>query len=464
MNKPRYERPTITRNLIGRMSKSGLRGGIATGSAIDDVPVDELCSKFGSPLFVFSERRLRSKVQEARTAIQRHHPDARLCCSYKTNSLAAICAIQHQEGSLAEVVSGVEYEQARRLGIPGENIVFNGPMKTKDELTRALREGAIVHADSFDEIYAAERIVNECQIHARLGLRIGLDAGVYPRWDRFGFDLASGQALQAARRIATGGRLQLGGLHTHIGTYIQDPSAYGRAATLMAEFARELEQQLSCRPSHLDLGGGWASNNTLSSQYQSGALSPSAEAYAEAIGKGLLAAGGSQTMLPLLVEPGRALVDDCGTMITSVVSKKRLADGRPAVVVDAGVNVLFTAWWYRLNVAACKPIDSLVEDTAVYGPLCMNIDCLRESVPLPELTPGDHLTIHPVGAYAFTQSMQFIRLRPAIVLISEDGELELIRRAEVVDDFVGPERLPARLALTKTSSTAKSTASPSAHG
>ena len=78
----------------------------------------------------------------------------------------------------------------------------------------------------------------------------------------------------------------------------------------------------------------------------------------------------------------------------------------------------------------------------------MNIDCIRESVPLPDLRPGEHLAIHPVGAYTLTQSMQFIHLRPAVVLIDESGKPEVIRRAEVLEDLVGPEILPERLRIT----------------
>ena len=116
-------------------------------------------------------------------------------------------------------------------------------------------------------------------------------------------------------------------------------------------------------------------------------------------------------------------------------------------MIDAGVNLLFTAWWYRLNISPARSVDSFVEDTTVYGPLCMNIDCVRESVPLPDLRPGDRLAVHPVGAYTFTQSMQFIRLRPACVIIGERGQPELIRRAEVLEDLTGPEVMPERLKL-----------------
>ncbi|MBI3819666.1 MAG: alanine racemase [Planctomycetes bacterium] len=444
MRKP-YERPAMVRNVVGRMNKAGLASGIARRESVEGLSIEKLCAEYGSPLFVFSERRIRSRVREAREAFGRRHPNVTLCCSYKTNYLGAICAIQHQEGSLAEVVSGMEYEKARRLGIPGNRIVFNGPMKTRDELVRAIREDAILHADSLDEIYSIERLAAEMNTKPVVGVRVGVDAGVHPRWDRFGFDLASGQAAQAVRRIAAGGRLTLGGLHCHIGTYILDPGAYSKAAKQIAEFAAEIEKMFGVSPTHLDLGGGFASNNTLGSQYYAGGIAPTIDNYAEAISTALMSAGNGRTrLLPLLIEPGRAIVDDAGTLITTVVSSKSLANGRKGVVVDAGVNLLFTAWWYRLGIETDRATDGLLEETAVYGPLCMNIDCIRESVPLPDLRPGDHLVVHPVGAYAFTQSMQFIRLRPAVVLVNESGVAECIRRAEVLDDLDGPERLPER--------------------
>jgi diaminopimelate decarboxylase len=272
-----------------------------------------------------------------------------------------------------------------------------------------------------------------------------VDAGIHPRWDRFGFTLENGDAMDAARRIARGGRLRLGGLHTHIGTFVLDPEAYGRATAELCGLADAIRGELGAAPAHLDLGGGFASTNTLREQYHAGALTPPLVEYADAITRVLAARGGPS--LPLLVETGRALVDDAGTMVATVVASKRLPDGRRAVVIDAGVNVLFTSWWYRLGVSPAASAEGFAQETAVYGPLCMNIDCVRESVALPDLGPGERVVIHPVGAYTFTQSLQFIRLRPAVVLIDQAGEPELVRRAETLDDLVGPERLPARLRL-----------------
>ena len=94
--------------------------------------------------------------------------------------------------------------------------------------------------------------------------------------------------MQAVRRIVRGGKLALGGLHTHIGTFILETAAYGRAAVKLADFATEIEKELGVKPRHLDLGGGFASNNTLSTQYHAGAIVPSVSEYADAISTALL--------------------------------------------------------------------------------------------------------------------------------------------------------------------------------
>ncbi|HEY4240788.1 MAG TPA: alanine racemase [Kofleriaceae bacterium] len=446
-----YERPTIVRNAFGAMNKIGRRGDLQAADQLDGVAIETLCKEFGSPLFVFSERRLRARVREAREAFARRFPQTTLAWSYKTNYLNAICAIQHQEGSLAEVVSGMEYEKARRLGVPGDHIVFNGPAKTEAELRRAIAEHAILHVDHLEEVYLLERLGQEMGVKPEVGIRVSLDAGVYPRWDRFGLGLENGQAMQAVRRIVRGGRLALGGLHTHIGTFIMEPAAYGRAAAKLAGFASEIEAQLGTPVRHLDLGGGFASTNALATQYHAGALAPGIGEYAEAISDALLEHLAGRTTFPqLLIETGRALVDDAGTLLATVIANKRLANGKRAIVIDAGVNLLFTAWWYRLGIQPARAADPMafVEDTAVYGPLCMNIDCIRESVALPDLRPGERIAIAPVGAYTFTQSMQFIHLRPACVLVDEAGTPQLIRRAEILDDLDGPEVLPKHLGLT----------------
>jgi diaminopimelate decarboxylase len=87
----------------------------------------------------------------------------------------------------------------------------------------------------------------------------------------------------------------------------------------------------------------------------------------------------------------------------------------------------------------------------LYGCLCMNIDVIRQEVELPPLEVNDKLVLHPVGAYNLTRSMQFIGLRPAVVLIGLDGSVNVIRRREKLTDIENGEQVPTYLQLKATS-------------
>jgi len=442
-----YEPPTILAHKTGLANKFGAPAARKTLSRIDGVPVESLLERFGSPLFVFSEHTLRRTHREVHRAFALRYPKVQLAWSYKTNYLDAICRVFHEEGSWAEVVSEVEYEMARRNGVPGSRILFNGPYKPIPALRTALEEGARVHVDHHDELYQIEQIAKELGRKLPVTLRINMDTGVHPRWDRFGFNYDNGEALSAIRRLHAGGHLYLEGLHAHIGTFMLDPQAYAKAASKLAELALAARRDTGVAVSSIDLGGGLPSRATLHGQYGPGAdTRPPIDDYAEAITSALLAAGFPQDELPtLMLETGRALVDEAGSMLTRVVGSKRLASGGRAVIVDAGVNVLFTSFWYRHDVIPASDKGGMLEETTVYGPLCMNIDVVRPSVLLPPLETGDALVIRPVGAYNVTQSMQFIRLRPAVVMVGEHQEVDLLRRSEVLDDLKGPELVPERL-------------------
>ena len=143
---------------------------------------------------------------------------------------------------------------------------------------------------------------------------------------------------------------------------------------------------------------------------------------------------------------GRAVVDDAEILVTTVVGGKRLPDGRRAAILDAGVNLLFTAFWYNHEVKPLRPLDGIAEETVLYGPLCMNIDLVRASIMLPPLNVGEPLIIRPAGAYNNTQWMQFIQYRPAVVMVTEAGRVELIRAAEHLETITELEAMPPTLA------------------
>ena len=131
MKKLRYERPILKKLEVSMPNKFGLRTEYIPMTHIDNVAVSELVREYGSPLFVISEKTIRSTVRRARKAFETRYPKVQFAWSYKTNYLNAVCSIFHQEGSWAEVVSGFEYEKALSLGVDGKKILFNGPKRPR---------------------------------------------------------------------------------------------------------------------------------------------------------------------------------------------------------------------------------------------------------------------------------------------------------------------------------------------
>jgi len=443
-----YDAPAILRLQTGQSNKYGAAPSWTRipRTHIDGVSVEDLTERFGSPLFVFSEKALRERIGDVRQAFSTRYPKMEFAWSYKTNYLDAICAITHQEGFLAEVVSRMEYEKARRLGVPGDRIIFNGPHKSRQILERAVTEGARIHIDHFDEIDDLEQLAADLDVRIPVALRLNLDAGVQPQWTRFGFNLESGQALDAARRIRATGRLHVVGLHCHIGTFILDPTAYRTLAEKLVGFGYRLEDELGYVMDYLDFGGGLPSNSRLKGTLLPPEVSvPSLDRYAEEMAAGLRNSLRPGHYPRIILESGRALVDEAGSLITTNLAAKRLQDGRKSYVLDAGVNLLYTSTWYKYKVEVDREVRGAAEPSILNGPLCMNIDVVDESCMLPPLPRGSRLVLSPVGAYNVTQSMQFIEYRPASVLITSSGEPVIIREREDLTDLVGRERLPAHL-------------------
>ncbi len=479
MTRQAYVAPMIRR--VTRESANPERlGRSPVVDKIGPVPVAELLERYGSPLFVFSESVLRGKIRAAVDAFKVAYPDTVFAWSYKTNYLNAICRVFHDEGSMAEVVSGFEYEKARANGVPGNRIIFNGPYKIAAELHRAVEEGSFIQVDNRDEIVTLAKIAEELETTVRVGVRVHVDTGTHEVWSKFGFCAASGEALRTMRWMAEHTRLRVRGLHCHAGTFLLDAGIYATVAATVAGLALEVEQAGCGTVEYLNLGGGFASRARLHGQYLPPELAtPSFADYASEISRGVKESWPAERPLPrLFLETGRALVDEAGWLLSRVVAVKQralagapsalaaygkggaalaaygkdasgaapaLVDRRNAVVLDAGIQVLYTTAWYQPAVYAASPPRGAVQPTTVYGCLCMNIDVIREEAALPELHPGDAVVIHPVGAYNITQSMQFISYRPAVVMIDTEGGTHVIRRRETLEDVTGPEITPDHL-------------------
>jgi diaminopimelate decarboxylase len=446
-SKKRYERPLIKKLESNMPNKFGMRTEYEPVLNIEGIAVKDLIAKYGSPLFVISEKKIRRNYQNAVQAFETRYPRVQFAWSYKTNYLSAVCNVFHQEGSWAEVVSGFEYDKAILNGVPGNKIIFNGPDKSEIDLRKAITNDSLIHIDHLDELYLLQDIAKSSKNKPKVAIRVNMDTGVYPIWDRFGFNFENGQAWDALNKIMFSGNLDLVGLHTHIGTFMLSPNAYAVAASKLANLAQKLQQKYDHEIKYIDMGGGFASKNTLKGAYLPGTdTNPSIDEFAEAITSALINSDYHPKTPPLLIlETGRALIDDAAWLLGSVLANKRLSDGRRSTILDIGVNILFTSFWYAHKITPAQHFTSYTEDTVIFGPLCMNIDIVRDNISLPLLNKGDQVVVHHVGAYNMTQWMQFITLRPKVVMVDEAGKAHVIRNNESIENITDMESLPPHL-------------------
>lgn len=384
-----------------------------------------LAREFDTPLYVFDRTRL---AAEAETFQAVWGDGVTVAYSLKSNPLMGIVRRLHAAGMGAEVASGYEYRLARRAGIPGPRIVFNGPYKTDTDLALALSEGARIVADGVHQIRRIAALADLAAPDARVGLRLSPPGreGI----DRFG--LTPRHAHAAARMLARAG-LPLTGLHTHLGAYqlgplpdtgppihgvtVEYPVPVERFAGAAAHLARTADAVGGIE--WLDLGGGWPAASGLSP-------------YVEAV-RATLGAHGRE----IVVEPGRALIRDGGWLLVRVVERR----APHAVVVDAGITQAPCVLWKRSPVHVVAPRHGDLRCTDVFGPLCLQHDALVRDVELPPLRVGDLMWIGQTGAYAMAQASPFIHLRPAAVLV-EGGRATMLRARETDDEAMESQAEP----------------------
>ncbi|AEI35890.1 alanine racemase [Francisella salina] len=430
--KKAYNKPSINKIDFSMSSKYGCTfKKQRVRKDIDGVLIEDLVKKFGSPIFVFSEKKIIEKYDTLYNAFSSRYSNIEFSWSYKTNYLNQICKIFHKLGSSAEVVSEFEYQKARALGVAGKDIIFNGPYKPKQSLKIAVKEGAKIHIDNLFELNDLEEIADELGMKIPVAIRINMDTGIYPLWSRFGFNYENGDALDAVRRIYDNNKLYLIGIHTHIGTFMLDVNAYKIATSKIMKLKSQVENNFDCEIEYIDLGGGFASKSSLKGIYQSPeVVVPSADEYASAITDTIYEFNQSHKFPKLYIEAGRYLIDEAGFLLTSVCGWKRFPDGKKGYILDAGVNNLYTSTWYNFNVELDKEYMGENEPSLLNGPLCMNIDIIEENLMLPPLDRGTVISISPVGAYNYTQSMQFIRYKPAVILIDKNSQPHVIKEVD----------------------------------
>jgi len=440
-----------------------------------------LVYKFGSPLFVFSESRIRANIARLQAAAKEVDRPISFCYASKANSNMAVLKVVRDAGIDVEVNSGGELYKALRVGFKPNQIIFNGTSKTNEELDEAVRAGIYsINVDSIYEIELVEDAVRRARSElnsglppARIALRLVPEIGTRSHLglqtalltSKFG--ISSSEVLDAFRRgLQHPELIHVCGIHIHVGSQTPDVEPFAEAFKSMWNHLMTIHRETGHTLEHINLGGG-IPVNYLRDRSQAdqlpeherdmlGAdLEPSA-VLKEALRVARESARAAKAehlldRLTILLEPGRSIIADAGVVLTTVRNIKRRPETEDIwLLTDAGYNLLLSMnnykWYYHL-ISASRACEPLAAEYKVAGPLCDSGDVyfdIERHGRLPDyrllprdVKPGEVLALLNSGAYSLAQMFPYNgRPLPAAVMIREGGRADLIRRKDTYDDLV----------------------------
>ncbi|MEC3913000.1 diaminopimelate decarboxylase [Nocardia sp. CDC160] len=417
------------------------------------VPVHELAAEFGTPLFVIDEDDFRSRCRDMVRAFGK---DARIHYASKAFLCGEVARWIRDEGLHLDVCSGGELAVALNAGFPAERIALHGNNKSVPELELAVEVGVgHIVIDSLIEIERLEAIAKRAGKVAEVLVRVtvGVEAHTHEyistahEDQKFGFSIASGDAMDAIARVFESDNLRLVGLHSHIGSQIFEIDGFEVAARRMLKLLHEVGVKFgadkSAQIATLDLGGG------LGISYMPSDDPPPLDEFAAKVCD-LVANEAAQIGLPqpkIAVEPGRAIAGP-GTVTLYEVGtiKDVVLDGgnrRRYVSIDGGMSdnirpALYQAEYDCRLVSRASEAGPVV--ARVVGKHCESGDIVIRDTWLPaDVGPGDLVAVAATGAYCYSMSSRYNLLtRPAVVAV-RDGKARLILRRETVEDLLSLE-------------------------
>ena len=407
----------------------------ASGLVCDGVSVAAIADAVGTPAYVYSAESIRQAYRRLDEAFLAY--PHRIHFALKSNSTLALIRLLRGCGCLADANSVGELQVAERVGFTPEDLVFTGVGKTRDELAFAIgKEVGTINAESAGELDRIAAIANSMGKVARVALRVNpdIDARSHPKIstgmkvNKFGVPIE--EARQLYRERLRQPSIRLVGVHIHIGSQITTVGPMVRAAEALVGLANTLRDD-GAPLEHIDLGGG------LGVSYDGSPVLTEHD-YAEAVLPALRRCG-----LPVVLEPGRALVAAAGALVAAVVDVKAFPGGRRFAVLDAGMTELIRPAMYGAfhRIVPVAPVGE--GDTPlnwdVVGPICESSDVFGTDRLLPDLQVGDRLAILDAGAYGAVMASNYNRRLLCPEVLVDAGAWRLIRRRQTLDDVLALE-------------------------
>lgn len=402
-----------------------------------------LAKKYGTPLYVMDENKIRSICRMYKKSIEQCYGGNGLpLFASKAFCCKEICRIMKEEGMGLDVVSGGELYTAMQAGFPAEKIQFHGNNKTPDEISYALTSG-VGHfvVDNLAELELLDEISGKLHKNANILLRIkpGIDAHTHKFIrtgqidSKFGFALETGEAMEAAKAAVQADHLTLLGMHCHIGSQIFEIQPFELAAKVMLGFIRDVKKETGVELHELNLGGGFGIRYTEKDQ------PVSYDSYMEKVSQTVHCCCEEYLLsLPkIYIEPGRSIVGEAGLTLYTIGSVKQIPNIRTYVSIDGGMTdnpryILYQSEYEA--VVANKANQSADYKVTIAGRCCESGDLIQEGTYIQHCVPGDLLAVLSTGAYNYSMASNYNRVpRPAVLFVKDGVPRVAVRRESYAD-------------------------------
>ena len=411
---------------------------------IGGVDTVDLAKEYGTPLVVYDVEQIRNQIRAFKKVFEEEKVAYAVSYASKAFACIAMYQVANEEGAYTDVVSAGELYTALKAHFPTERISFHGNNKSLFEIEMAVKNhvGKII-IDNFHEIKLLDKVLREQDAKINVMLRItpGISAHTH-EYDqtgqvdsKFGFDLESGQADLALEQVLANSRMNMVGIHAHIGSQIFELNGFEMAAKKLMEVAENWRSQYGYTAKVINVGGGFGIKYTA----EDNPLKP--EEFVQAIVE-TIKKEAKEAAFPIPeidIEPGRSIVGPAGYNLYTTGSRKVIPGHRPYVTVDGGMGDNIRPALYDAKyetVLATDPKAPLTEHVRIAGKYCESGDILVEDQALPATKSGSLLAMLDTGAYGYSMASNYNRNpRPAVVF-AENGKAKLVIKRESLEDLV----------------------------
>ena len=406
----------------------------------------DLAQKYGTPLYLMDEDRIRNRVAVYRDTLRECFGDkghalfASKACSFKR-----MYAIMAEEGMSVDVVSAGEIATAYAAGFPMERVYFHSSNKTDFDIAYAMDRGVGTFVvDHPEELTAIDAIAGEKGIVQPVMLRItpGIDCHTYEAVNtgkadsKFGSAIVTGDAARITQQALTLPGVKLMGFHCHIGSQLFDSEVYIATVDVMVAFLKDMKDTFGYEAEKLDIGGGYGVRYVAADPEID--IAQNIRLVAARMNEKVAEAG--ITMPHIYMEPGRSLVADAGLTLYTVGAVKRIEGYKNYVSVDGGMTdnpryALYQSEYTVLPAAKMTAPRTMTAD--VVGRCCESGDIIQPEMLMPqEMERGDLVAVLTTGAYNYSMASNYNRIpRPPVVMLS-GGESYVAVRRETYEDIV----------------------------